>query len=1682
MENKVVKAIIAIILIVTLTIADFLVLTVNAVTYAIEVISTTNNNNVEFLAYFVTEEGEKVTKQDAKMNVEDLKLKLEVSVNNEGYFNGKVTLKESNFKLKSDSYSDGISKIEGNTIYLNQVIAGETIVAEIGIEPIKQEDYSLEMLDMESRLLLEGEYASKERKDIDIKAERRVELKLENPYEEQNAQLSSQIVTNKVYKIGEEEKRIVQLLITSALNGNGYPIKDTTIEVEVPNEVEEVKVTSRGTKATNANSVDIEEADYKLEGNKLIITIANNEKDEKIKWSQTGEDKILVTYIINQEKQEQAAAIQAQAAAQVTAAGKTATAQAAAQATAAEKTATAQTIAGQMSTQAAAQTAAQTQATAEQVYSEQKNKIKSKITLYDEESTIYRAEAEYQIKEEIDGIVEIKGIEEAEPIYKGNMYLGEETEIKKADKLDIRYENISQDIEIQDANAKLIEKQIKNVYGEEKEEEIEQEVETTYKATAFKKEEIDKVLGDKGSITIKGENDVTLAVINKTLQANEQGMIEAKYVGEVKKIIIEIENAEHEGEISIEHTMALKLKEYTREQIKNIKALKIETQIKYNENEKTVNRIMPIADTTTVANIISESKVLTTLQTNNNVVFNVILKTDNIKYDLYKNPTIEVELPKELSNIQINSINQLYGEEVKIETARMMTNEEGNKVIAIKFNGEQTKYTNSVSEGIILSFNTNMTFNKLTPSKETKIVLKYTNENGDKDEYYTELPLKLQSKYGIMAYSKIEEFENTGKVIELTNNEQDIAEIEAKAEKIAKMQMAIVNNFGAEVENVAIIGNIPVGEGVVASFASEILATNPGVKIYYSPNQTQSAEDATWTEEKTNIANMKSYKIVIPKIAAQEVMQFEYGLKIGVETDYNKTGVVQNIVTYKYDGKDRFAKTELEIHSKEETVVQMDEQNNGNGTSGNTQAGNNSGEGNTPNNTQAGEGNTSGNTQAGEGSTPNNVGETKPQEGVTKQELTVNTVVTKGGEKVTSKDIIHEGEKLWIEATITNNLGRDLQNVRIVSENKNAVMYEAVAREVDDYTTLDEAGNPQKRTIEYIEETEAETKEFAKIEKLAQGESRTLKYQISAKEDENILSAKLKIAADNMEEKITDITTNKIEQAELKVTAKYSYHEDLIIATGTTWATNIVVENVSSGPIEDAIIQIKLSENLQCTGEGWVNYDEMNLEFIDFSNNILTYKIKKIEKGEKEVIELIPIILNTHTSDEYEHVSELATVTTQKNKYVSNLLEREAIKNEEIAYPTKENSIEDDVEIIVVEPEGRKNEYISLKEEDTNTDIITVSPETDETKSISAVINEAKETIEEQTEVEDIYAENYKIAGTVWFDENNNGMKESNETLLQGRKVKILNEKTGEFVKNENDKDMVLVTDSEGHYEVELPQGRYIVYFEYDSENYDVTTYQKNGIVESKKSNVLSKEIEVDGQKQAVGITDTIELSNKDESYINMGIKKKNTFDLSLEKKISKVTVQNEEGTKTYEYNDGISLAKAEINPDYYTGTVVIVEYVLKITNEGDIAGYVNDIVDYLPEAFKFNSELNNDWYLSEDGKLHNISLENEKIEEGETKEVKLILTKTLENDEETGRFANVAEIGRSSNEEGLDDIDSIANNKKTDEDDISTASIIISVTTGRALQYVTIVLIVMSVIAIVVYVISKKIIKIDEE
>ena len=204
-----------------------------------------------------------------------------------------------------------------------------------------------------------------------------------------------------------------------------------------------------------------------------------------------------------------------------------------------------------------------------------------------------------------------------------------------------------------------------------------------------------------------------------------------------------------------------------------------------------------------------------------------------------------------------------------------------------------------------------------------------------------------------------------------------------------------------------------------------------------------------------------------------------------------------------------------------------------------------------------------------------------------------------------------------------------------------------------------------------------------------------------------------------------------------------------------------------------------------------------------------------------------------------------------------------------------------------------------------------------------------------------------------------------------------------------------------------------------------------------------------------------------------MGLKEKSIYDFELEKYISRIVVQNSKGTKAYEYNDS-TFEKVEIHSKQINGSVVILEYTIRVKNAGELAGYVTSIKDYLPSGLEFSSELNSDWYLSGQD-LYTNSLKNDRIEPGETRDIKLILTVTI-NEDNTGLINNRAEIVETYNEYGKLDIDSTENNGVKDEDDFGSVDVIIGPSTGAVvIIYALLIILNTLLIAIAIYLIFIK-------
>ena len=426
----------------------------------------------------------------------------------------------------------------------------------------------------------------------------------------------------------------------------------------------------------------------------------------------------------------------------------------------------------------------------------------------------------------------------------------------------------------------------------------------------------------------------------------------------------------------------------------------------------------------------------------------------------------------------------------------------------------------------------------------------------------------------------------------------------------------------------------------------------------------------------------------------------------------------------------------------------------------------------------------------------------------------------------------------------------------------------------------------------------------------------------------------------------------------------------------------------------------------------------------------------------------------------------------------------------------KQISKEDSLNVSIHELEAGQtiDIYVTLKAKllsNTNSkEVITVATlkadgfEKIESNSQTAII-EYDETVHNSSENGGAIQNSYKITGMAWLDKDQDGKRASDEQVLSGIQVILLNKKDNTIVKTQDTGENVrTITKDDGTYEfVNIPKGEYLVLFLYDTKLYGLTSYKASGVSESINSDAASINVILNGEEIVAGITDTIEIKNSNIMNIDIGLYSYQKFDLKLDKYISKITrTTPTSGTTTTTYTpEKGKVAKSEILSKNLGESNVIIEYKIVVTNEGTVSGYVKKIVDYLPKNVRFSTTLNKDWYLSEKGNIYNASLENEEIKPGESKEVTLVVTAVITNSN-LGILTNNAEIYESYNKQGLPDIDSKSGNNMANEDDISNADLVLSLTTGRVATYMILLIGIIVLIAFGAFLINRFILTEKEE
>jgi len=690
MQKTLMMKLIAVILVLMLSLSNFLVL----VSYAAEISNTsdidifsqdseTKNKNVEFNSYLVKDNNQTYS---AVLDIAEAnKIYINVKIANGGYLKaGTINFEEESFNIKAqDEAVSTIQNIdyEKKEITLNQINAGTEIELQIPIEMSKNEIYNIQNLNKNNKVIFTGTYVTEKGKEVDIEKEIILNIAWDTSVE-----ISLEQNINKYIDVLDNET-LIELKLNTNLIQNAMPVKETNIELDVPeiegklpkyvNVVAEKLLSTVGT--TNGLDFGENNFEYIEEEKKIKVNIQNiaNETGEA-SWKQ-GSDEYKVILVYEKLAEE-------------------------------EKTVTINS--------------------------------KASFDVYGKAERVEKtANTDFILKGNIGNINEMELHSDNSNIYKSFMYANSEyeTEYKLNWSLNIGYAGINDKIMLSDASENFVNSDsLKTVVNNN----------TYYKQTIISKKNFEKILGNEGYIKILNEANEELVSI--TLNSTEDENIVINYQNtDLSKIKLELSKPQTEGKLEIKHVKAIKSQtDFGKDLIKTFTVLENEVNLNsvYNKvleaenvQEQTIEQIELInVNSMNSINLLEpEAKIemsinrgsLVTGSINEDIELYVALINNKEEYSLFNNPVIDIRLPEDVEYIQIKDVKLVFEEELNIQNTELFEDESGIKHIRILLNGVQTIYNiGNIITGANLIITGDIALKDIEETKQAEIEAVCANE------------------------------------------------------------------------------------------------------------------------------------------------------------------------------------------------------------------------------------------------------------------------------------------------------------------------------------------------------------------------------------------------------------------------------------------------------------------------------------------------------------------------------------------------------------------------------------------------------------------------------------------------------------------------------------------------------------------------------------------------------------------------------------------------------------------------------------------------------------------------------------------------------------------------------------------------------------------------------------------
>lgn len=1591
-SEKIFKRIVATFLIFLLVLSNFVPIARNIV-LAVE----KEDEAVLVNGYFSNESIDKTDDIVCDTSENLLKVNFEILMNQKGYLkSGSLKFPDNlNFEISEESEV----KLKDNEIKIKGISKNKSELISLPIVFRRDDVLDSNYLSATNKIVFYGIYVDNEA--IEHKIEKEINLKL-SWKENTSSKLESSVIKNIDYDMEDGHGKILQTLVKVCSNNGdaNLPVKNTELRIDIPKitgmELQNASVSANKLSYTQGRKdLDIEfsEENYKIEEDKLIIAVGNNEKDGSI-YNSYGEDVYTITYM----------------------------------------------YVGENSTDNLVG-----------------SNIDFTVNTYvgtEEKQSVY---VEYDLNDVTNNAVEYTKEDRECDISKGYLVANSQLEnyeitYERKDVLNISRADLIDSLQIADKTEYFTSNDGSVCYTEN-----ENSIMSYYKTSEFSRENLISVLGEEGRIEVLNMNDEVIGTISFDMETDENGKYILNYDDLIGKVKFRTSKPMNDGNISILSTKGIKKLDYSRDVIKGFEKIVNVSEGFVTYSEGIVDNLGEVVSTVNITKTISNANLqigqtdLSTTVTNECVNFKIRLNNSDDISDLYENPVFEIRLPHAIREINIRNIDLFYSNG-ELEIANVENFIENDQiVIRITLKGLQNSYNlNKETNGTVVSFDVDLGLDEFTGNETDNVEMYYYNADSTGYENETDwnmflpsdgvsylkngtyiVPLSFKAPEGLLNGQLTEtkqEENNTNSEEqpvenepEKVNKENRVSSVKQGAQselieegadaKLATMYISVMNNTSGKYSNFQILGRVPfagnkdittgrdLGTTVDTILDTEIKAKDSSLlyTVYYSENgeanNDLSDESNGWNTNFYKMGTVKSYLILLNSeyvLEPNQTLEFEY--------DY--------VIPANLSSGDAFFGTYTTYYEEE----------SGNVTN----------------------------------SSADEIGyKTLPRTTV-ESSMKLNGDVIKEGSDAEFEVILkntgsNDAENVELILPVINGLA--VAYVRPEDEAKPEITLDNVVI----HKELLRAGEEKKFIVGFSTSKIDNDIEILKIGAIVKADNadeflfETPEIQIEKK----IFSI---MEVGIYDDKVADDKTNCM----FSIANVYGEDMHDVVITKQL-SKEISVDNVQlrgvdsidfdydqvSGLLTFTIPKMGIYDSVIITYDVCLNSEGLTgNEFSIDSLTTCSFADKSISFENKVVFDLLDIDVKLVNSTGVGYISE-----NDEPEYKYEVINNSKFDIFDIRL-LAEDSGNMETETLDISKNG-KNFVTKNTDDFSNAGLLslgagekmTVTTKSKIFPSDNSVAHKTlkisvgnKEFVNERNYsiIEDSQTkENYELTGCAYVDTNKNQIQDEGEQSLPGIIVDLYNSETNEKVDS-------MITNVSGRYIFKgLDNGRYYVRFNYDETEY-VLSSQRSEVMIKNKSNVMNINDNY--------MTDNISIDNLSVGGVDLQLSDENIFDMKIDAGVSKMTVQNSAESNVFEQN-GTKLAKVDIDPKLVGDSKVLIEYDVIVKNQGTIPGKVNKLVDYMTDDMEFDSSLNPDWYLGSDGNVYTMALKDDVINPGEERKLTLILIKNVTEDN-TGLVHNTIEIADCINDKGIADIDSTPNNQ-LDEDDLSYADAIVGVSTG---------------------------------